>query len=858
MNHLRTLFTSLLVSVTCLSGSLKAHAQISEGGLPPSFNLPTSLRSTPSVVEIPVNFSVEDLKTVDAWRASQGAPLAVAKLIPTELDINHSGDWLTLPDGTRIWQLRLRAEGAIALTLYYSDFHIPDGGRLFVYNADKTHVLGAFTGRTNPPTKEYATGFVAGDDLILEYVAAPSGEMPRLKISDIGYGYNHLSVVYAGSDWDWEENYELSGPCMVNINCEEGANWQNQKKGVCHMIQQIDGIAYICSASLVNNTAKDKKPYILSAFHCSQTIDGSSIATSEEFNQWMFVFNMERTGCSNESEAADYRSTTMVGCSLKAISPIQDGSDGLLLLLNQEIPDDYDVFYNGWDRTNSISPSGVGIHHPSGDYKKISTYGNYPAGSITWTDADNNQTGAKNAHWNVTFDKTINGHGVTEGGSSGSPLFNQDGLIIGTLSGGNSACDYPEELNLYGKFAFHWDKYSTEDSCRMDVWLDPLHTGATRLVGMTPDGKTIPILKAPAELTAKKTADGIRLEWQAPINTQTIGWGAQVITYEIGYDGEPFYYGQRWDSNDLKPIHKKMITDLLFTPVQSSSYALYIKQGDREYRQDITHTASSKNNKVTLRQPFVIDSDQELLVAIQVKEYDKSIRPAFMDNGPAIDGKGNLISMDGVKWGTLLASGYLDFNFVLSFIVSSEEGELPAGKRSASTSSTITLERSRRIASVLRSAISIPNENGVGIPQAFPEITGYNIYRDQAKLADLPSSQTQYTDKKAISDSYQYAVTAQYNEEEGRAAEASVGGSVGIEDVEEDPVEISPTIFNTQVRIANHERVDRLEIYSANGKLMRSIRKPGEIVDTTSLPQGMYVFLLYTDKGTKTTQAIRE
>lgn len=115
--------------------------------------------------------------------------------------------------------------------------------------------------------------------------------------------------------------------------------------------------------------------------------------------------------------------------------------------------------------------------------------------------------------------------------------------------------------------------------------------------------------------------------------------------------------------------------------------------------------------------------------------------------------------MDGVKWKTLQASDDLDFNFILSFIVSSEEGELPAGKRSASILSTITLERSRRIASVLRSKLSVSNENNVGIPQEFPEITGYNVYRDQAKLADLPSSQTQYTDKNAISDSYQYAVT---------------------------------------------------------------------------------------------------
>ncbi|WP_455635645.1 T9SS type A sorting domain-containing protein [Parabacteroides sp.] len=829
-----------------------AYAQISEGGLPPSFDFPTSLRSEQPVVEIPVNFSVEDQKTVDAWRTSQGAPLAVAKRIPADLDINHSGEWLTLPDGTRIWQLRLRAKGAIALTLYYSDFHIPEGGKLFIYNADKTQVLGAFTGRTNPPTRKYATGFVAGDDLILEYAAAPSGEMPRLRIEGIGYGYNHLSVSTRSNsrvDKDWR----VSGPCMVNINCEEGADWQNQKKGVCHMIQLINGISYICSASLVNNTAKDKKPYILSAFHCHiNPIDNTS-TTSEEFNQWIFVFDREYTGCSNESERAEEKS--MVGCSLKAISPTQGGSDGLLLLLNQRIPDDYDVFYNGWDRTNSISLSGVGIHHPNGDYKKISTYGNYPTISTTWLDVENQQAAATYAHWYATFDATLNGHGVTEGGSSGSPLFNQDGLIIGTLTGGNSTCDYLEGSNLYGKFYFHWDQYGTEDSCRMDVWLDPSHTGATRLAGMTQDGKTIPILKAPEELTAQKRSDGILLEWSAPLYTQNIAWGTQTLWHRLGLRGTPFYYGQRWEPTDLKPIHKKTITDVCLIPVESASYAIYIKQGNREYRQDVIDSTPMKNNRVTLREPFVIDSDQELIVAIQVKEYDESVLPAPANKGPATYGKGNIFSEDGKTW-EMLSKDNLDVDFILSAVVSSEEGELPAGLRAASYAPVKLSEYAGDKLSILRSDITASYE-GNSI-RAFPEITGYNVYRDQAQLADLPPSQTQYTDKKAVSDSYLYAVTAQYNEEEGRVAEASVGGTVGIEDVEENPVEISPIVFSTQVRISNSARVDRLEIYSANGKLMNSIRKPGEIVDTAALPQGMYVFLLYTDKGTQTIQAIRE
>lgn len=145
---LRILITSILyIGYFSISSSL---AQISEGGLPPSFQFAGSLRSEKLAEQVPVNFSVEDLKAVDAWRVSQGAPLRVAKSIPTSFDIADSGDWISLPDGSQIWQLHLQAKGAIALILYYSDFYIPKGARLYLYNAAKTQVLGAYTHRTHP------------------------------------------------------------------------------------------------------------------------------------------------------------------------------------------------------------------------------------------------------------------------------------------------------------------------------------------------------------------------------------------------------------------------------------------------------------------------------------------------------------------------------------------------------------------------------------------------------------------------------------------------------------------------------------------------------------------------------------
>ena len=78
----------LLVTGIVLPGS--AYAQISEGGTPTSFKYQNTLKSDLPTVQIPINFSVEDLKTVDRWQVSQGAPLKVGVLLPTDLTIDKS------------------------------------------------------------------------------------------------------------------------------------------------------------------------------------------------------------------------------------------------------------------------------------------------------------------------------------------------------------------------------------------------------------------------------------------------------------------------------------------------------------------------------------------------------------------------------------------------------------------------------------------------------------------------------------------------------------------------------------------------------------------------------------------------
>lgn len=55
---------------------------------------------------------------------------------------------------------------------------------------------------------------------------------------------------------------------MVDINCEEGEQWQDHKNGVVKMIIPIGTSSFLCTGAILNNTKEDLKPYLLTAFHC--------------------------------------------------------------------------------------------------------------------------------------------------------------------------------------------------------------------------------------------------------------------------------------------------------------------------------------------------------------------------------------------------------------------------------------------------------------------------------------------------------------------------------------------------------------------------------------------------------------
>ncbi len=470
-------FYSVLLTLCLLFGlNNNANAQISQGGIPPSFK-EKSISNNYELREL----SKPDMKKIaeqDKQNAKNGVLYKIGRSISVNLNIKNSGTWTDLPDGNgRVWMLKIKSKDALALGVYYNNFYLPKGGKLFLYNKDKTQVIGAFTEQNNKKNGLFATELIQGETVTLEYFE-PKKVLDKaiINISEIAYIYRDVHFLFKNGEKDFGE----SDNCEVNINCSpEGSNWQDEKKGVARILIKA-GFSYgWCSGSLVNNTNQDLTPYFLTADHCGEG------ASSSDLNLWTFYFNYEGSACSNPS--SEPSSNSIVGGTLKAHGGDggSTGSDFFLLELSSSPSGAY---YNGWNNVNSASSNGVSIHHPYGDIKKISTYTSSLVSS-QW-----NGNGLQ-SHWKVNWAATTNGHGVTEGGSSGSSIFDNNGRIVGTLTGGSSSCSAPTSPDYYGKFSYHWISNGSTAAEQLKPWLDPTSTGATTLDG-TYTGGVVPLTAA--------------------------------------------------------------------------------------------------------------------------------------------------------------------------------------------------------------------------------------------------------------------------------------------------------------------------------------------------------------------------
>lgn len=495
-----------LLTVAFLSFLALGNAQVQELGTPLSWK--SKIAVPKEAIEMVAVDNAVEAANESARRASTlQKDFRFGKELAVNINFMNEAEVTQLPNGNVLRLLKIKSEGALSVNLIFDQFKLSKNAVLYLSDADKTEFIGAHTSLNNNTNNMMGTDIIHDDVVIIELVE-PKDEAGTsvLNIGTVIHGYLDLDneVKALGG----------SGNCEYDVNCPMGAGWENQRGAVAMM---MNGGGF-CTGSLLNNTSGTIIPYFLSANHCG-TNPGS----------WVFRFRWERTAanaiCATTNNTSNNGPTTMNvnGAVLRASYP---GSDVTLSELNSNPDPAWGIYYNGWNRTDVPATSVVGIHHPAADIKKISS-DNTPVTSSQMG------TSVANGCWHVnSWDL-----GVTEGGSSGSPLFDQNHRTIGQLYGGASACGGSQLSDEYGKLFYSWTGGGANNN-RLSNWLDPGNTGATIIDGVDPAG---PGAALDAAMTSATGVSGTQCSGTVTPSLTISNSGSDALTsatVHYGYDGD--------------------------------------------------------------------------------------------------------------------------------------------------------------------------------------------------------------------------------------------------------------------------------------------------------------------------------
>jgi len=456
MNHI---FIAFLFFTLCTCE--KSSAQLSIPFEPQPIQL-NSFSESKIVLSKP---DIQKAKDEDA----KSDKLRVGLPIFVDIDPLYNGKWHKTNGTKQIWTLPIHVPDASGLSFCFDNWELPIGARFFVLTKDGKKIAGAYTNNNNNKNKSFTISPVRGEEVILQ-LELPSLVKPKnlFHLNKIYYIYekdNATQLLQNPND----PGFLASLSCQINVNCPEGNPVKKQKDGVVRILFTGQTGMFFCSGSLMNNTAKDSTPYILTGYHCEFGI----IPLYENF---IFYFGWEAPECGQPIIEPGYK--TLTGCTLVAH---REQSDFTLLKLNNNIPSTYPVCYNGWNKSLTKNPQkGIMVHHPMGDMKKVSI-DNVPAviwnNSVNWS---NGITTPAQNHFRVGFDK-----GTSEAGSSGAPLFDENSRVVGQLNGGSANCQF--STLFIGRLAKSWNDGATPET-RLKDWLDPLNLGKDTIGSISVQG----------------------------------------------------------------------------------------------------------------------------------------------------------------------------------------------------------------------------------------------------------------------------------------------------------------------------------------------------------------------------------
>jgi hypothetical protein len=511
-----------LLAVFCAGSALAANTPRAQpaswnSGFDSADNVPTRTFGA---------LDMQQVATEDAAREVVGEPHRFAIPHEVAIDARTAGTWERHGERS-VWRYRVKATAAASLNFGFTHYRLPPSARLFIYDAGHRQVAGPYGSEHNEPHGQLWTPVIAAGDVLIELdVASRERAAVELVLGRINQGYRGLgtgSKDYRQPDLGQSKigaktcspDQINSGTCNMDVACLDASDpWNDPRRSVGAIT--LNG-SDDCTGSLVNNTANDRRMLFITASHCGLNASSSPSV--------VVYWNYEWPTCRTPGSAASGQSNppdpgmTNSGATYLANTPnpftsgtcpagiAAQCSDNTLVELDDPPNPDFNLFWEGWDRrltpaqcsqspTDPASTVGLcaSIHHPNVDEKRITFVArDFEVGSIA---------NGSNTHWHAYWDPTppilpnipppqppTVPPGVTEPGSSGSPLFTSEQRLIGVLSGGPSACGATGEnlSDFYGQLALAWEGQGTPTT-RLKDYLDPVGSAPQFIdgIGMSP------------------------------------------------------------------------------------------------------------------------------------------------------------------------------------------------------------------------------------------------------------------------------------------------------------------------------------------------------------------------------------
>jgi hypothetical protein len=371
-----------------------------------------------------------------------------------------------------------------------------------------------------------------------------------------------------------------------------------------------------------------------------------------------------------------------------------------------------------------------------------------------------------------------------------------------------------------------------------------------------------------AEAINNATEYGIMLNWVGPDTGEIDEWihwddgvnsGNSIGTNDV----VTFSVAHRWEPAQIAEYEGASVTEIAFFPSEAQcSYSVRVWIGagaaNLVVDQPVPNPVIGQWNYVMLDTPVPLDVTQELWYGYYVDA--QTGYPAGCDDGPAIDGYGNMMDFGG--WQTLLEiNPDLDYNWnIAAHLVTVTGVTMPLGV----TPQESTTNQGQAFA-------SNPNPDNqahvLAVGNNSRDLMGFNVYRSvdgsDYELLDY-TTEMMYLDSDAepvIGGVYCYMVTAVWESETDQCESAfsneacEIWTSIGDnENIESGSFSLYPNPADDHVFITTSGELKRVTVYNALGQLVVDQITTGQQYElkTATYTIGVYMVRVETAEGITT------